>query len=387
MKKALFQRSLNNPIKASFSRNDTVTLVYGPRQAGKTTLLRELMESVKSQDIAYFSGDDAFVQEIFGNHTLAALKKAVGGKEMIVIDEAQRIPSIGLSAKIIVDQLSVKVVLSGSSSFELSDTVSEPLTGRTQTFHLAPLSWEEVKESYRETRPEDTLDELLRFGMYPKVHTLEGFSEKEVYLYEYVSNYLSKDILAFGDVRKPKKVFDLLTLLALQVGSEVSVAELARALGIAQPTVERYLDILEKMFVIVNVRGFSRNLRKEVSKTSKYYFADVGVRNAIIRNMNPMHMRSDAGALFENWYIVERMKQATNSGIIKNMYFWRTYEGYEIDLIEEYDGRLIGYECKYGNHSHVLPPRDWKEAYPDAGFVPVVGTGVFDVLEEGGEGE
>jgi len=384
MKKALFSRTLENPIKASFSQKEAVTLVYGPRQAGKTTLLRELIGDMATGSVEYVSGDDAFVQEIFGNHTLAALQKAVGGKDMIVIDEAQRIPNIGLSAKIMVDQLSVKVVLSGSSSFELSDKVSEPLTGRTQTFHLAPLSWEEMRKSYETVRPADTLDELLRFGMYPKVHTLPGFSEKEAYLYEYISNYLSKDILAFGDIRKPKKVFDLLTLLALQVGSEVSVAELARTLAISQPTVERYLDMLEKMFVIVNVRGFSRNLRKEVSKTSKYYFADVGVRNAIIRNMNPMHMRSDAGALFENWFVMERMKQAVNAGVKKNVYFWRTYDGQEIDLIEEYGGKCIGYECKYGTGSHVFSPRDWKSTYPDAGFVPVVATGVFDVLERGG---
>ena len=370
------------PLEKSFSEKGEVTLLFGPRQAGKTTVLREIIAEIGSGKAEYFSGDDVFVQEAFGKNNLEALRRAVSGKDIIVIDEAQRIANIGLSAKLIVDELPVKVVLSGSSSFELSNKVSEPLTGRTKTFHMHPLSWAEVAEKYKKTLPADALEELLRFGMYPKVQTLESDERKETYLSEYLGNYLSKDILMFGQVRKPKKVFDLLTLLALQVGSEVSIAELSRNLALSQQTVERYLDILEKMFIIIQVRGFSRNLRKEISKTSKYYFSDVGVRNAVIRNFNPMRLRGDVGALFENWFIVERMKRADNALQPKNYYFWRTYDQQEIDLIEEQGGVLTGYECKYSSRKGSAPPRAFTEAYPDSKFVPISGVDAFRLLEE-----
>ncbi|MEI6650441.1 MAG: ATP-binding protein [Candidatus Moraniibacteriota bacterium] len=378
----IIKRSIKMPLEKSFSEKGEVTLLFGPRQAGKTTVLREIIAEIGSGKAEYFSGDDVFVQEAFGKNNLEALRRAVSGKDIIVIDEAQRIANIGLSAKLIVDELPVKVVLSGSSSFELSNKVSEPLTGRTKTFHMHPLSWAEVAEKYKKTLPADALEELLRFGMYPKVQTLESDERKETYLSEYLGNYLSKDILMFGQVRKPKKVFDLLTLLALQVGSEVSIAELSRNLALSQQTVERYLDILEKMFIIIQVRGFSRNLRKEISKTSKYYFSDVGVRNAVIRNFNPMRLRGDVGALFENWFIVERMKRADNALQPKNYYFWRTYDQQEIDLIEEQGGVLTGYECKYSSRKGSAPPRAFTEAYPDSKFVPISGVDAFRLLEE-----
>lgn len=381
----MIRRTIQKQFADSFSNRSTVTLLYGPRQAGKTTLLREIIGGYNKEKIEYFSGDDLFVQETFSRHELKYLSKVVSGKDIIIVDEAQRIENIGLSAKLLVDTLSVKVVLSGSSSFELSNRVSEPLTGRTSTFHLHPLSWAEVSESFRTTRPEAALEDMLRYGMYPRVRTLTSDAERESYITEYLSNYLSKDILIFDDIRKPKKVIDLLTLLALQVGNEVSVAELSRHLSLSQPTVERYLNILEQMFVIVNVRGFSRNLRKEISKTSKYYFIDVGLRNAVIRNFNPLHLRNDAGALFENWFILERMKRLGNTGIPTNFYFWRTYDQQEIDLIEERGGELVAYECKYASGKTVKTPCDWSVAYPDARFVPVVGTDAFPLLD--GEAE
>lgn len=378
----MINRTIQKSLADSFADLNTVTLLYGPRQAGKTTLLREIIGEYDAPSVEYFSGDDLFVQEIFGKNSLETLRRAVSGKDIIVIDEAQRIADIGLSAKLIVDELLVKVVLSGSSSFELSNKVSEPLTGRTKTFYLHPFSWAEVSARYRKMLPTDALEDVLRFGMYPKVQTLGSDSEKESYLSEYLGNYLSRDILMFGQVRKPKKVLDLLSLLALQIGGEVSVAELSRALSLSQPTVERYLDILEKMFVIINVRGFSRNLRKEISKTSKYYFVDTGLRNAVIRNFNPMRLRNDAGALFENWFVAERMKFLGNAGIPTNFYFWRTYDQQEIDLIEERGGGLTAYECKYASGKTVKAPRDWSAAYPDARFVPVVGADALPLLEE-----
>ena len=210
------------------------------------------------------------------------------------------------------------------------------------------------------------IEEFLRFGMYPKVLTTETTEEKERYLYDLVNTYLYKDILSFEQVRKPKKVIDLLSLLALQTGSEVSIAELTKHLALSRPIVEKYLDILEKMFVIVNLRGFSRNLRKEIYKTSKYYFVDLGLRNALIRNFNPLRLRSDTGALFENFCIIERMKTLNNRNRFANFYFWRTYDQKEIDFIEEHDGKIFGYECKWGEEKGRTPAvfKEFSKAYP-----------------------
>jgi predicted AAA+ superfamily ATPase len=242
------------------------------------------------------------------------------------------------------------------------------LTGRARIFHLHPLAWAEVSDKYRLTAPETSLEEMLRFGMYPRVHTLESHQEKEEYLYTYLNSYLYRDLLEFEQIRKPRKVVDLLVLLAHQIGKEVAVSELAGSLGISQKTVEGYLDVLEKMFVVVNVRGFSRNLRKEVTKTSRWYFVDIGLRNALIRSFVPLALRSDAGELFENWFVMERIKRAGNQRRFTGFYFWRTYDQHEIDLVEEQDGTLTGFECKWSPRPRVAVPRDWQAAYPEAGF-------------------
>lgn len=376
----IIQRTVADRLERSLLDTKTVTLLYGPRQAGKTTLIQQTTQDNKKA--AYFLGDDLFVQDVWSKNEQSVLRRAVADSTILVVDEAQRIPNIGLSAKIVVDTMPVKLVLTGSSSFELANTVGEPLTGRTSTFFLYPLSWVELQEKYRTTRPEIALEELLTFGMYPRVHTLTTQEERIAYLVEYTNNYLTKDILMLADVRKPKKVIDLLTLLALQVGNEVRIMELAEKLELSKLTVERYLDVLEKMFVIVNLHGFSRNLRNEVTKTSKYYFVDVGVRNAILRNFSPLRVRTDVGALFENWFVIERMKQYANAGKTANFYFWRTYEQQEIDLIEECDGALTAYECKWSEKKSPAAPSGWEHAYPEARFVPVCGTGVFELLEK-----
>jgi predicted AAA+ superfamily ATPase len=246
--------------------------------------------------------------------------------------------------------------------------LSEPLTGRARVFHLHPLSWEEVSLKYRLTAPETALEEMLRYGMYPRIHTLESNQEKEEYLFNYLNHYLYRDLLEFEQIKKPKKVIDLLVLLAHQIGKEVAISELATSLGLSQKTVENYLDVMEKMFVLVNIRGFSRNLRKEVTKTSRYYFADTGLRNALIRNFTPLSLRSDVGELFENWFVMERIKKSDNHRQHIGFHFWRTYDQKEIDLIEEKDGQLTGFECKWNPAARVRVPADWVEAYPDAGF-------------------
>lgn len=377
----MFPRTIAAQMQACLDKPGTALILYGARQVGKTTLVRHLLE--RSSDAVAFAGDDLYVQTLLARHELEHLKRVVGSAMTVFIDEAQRIENIGLTLKLLVDNLPVTVIASGSASFDLADRLSEPLTGRSRTFHLHPLTWHEVTDKYRMTAPETALEEMLRFGMYPRVHTLGSDLEKEEYLYECLNNYLYRDVLEFEQVKKPKKVVDLLRMLAHQIGSEVAVSELANGLGIGKKTVEAYLDVLEKMFVLVNVRGFSRNLRKEVTKTSRYYFTDVGLRNALVRSFVPLSLRSDVGELFENWFVVERIKQAGNQSRLPGFYFWRTYDQQEIDLVEELDGRLTGFECKWSSGSRVRPPSQWGQAYPDAGYEVVTRDNWATYLEAG----
>ena len=361
----MINRAISEKIKEAITGERKVIIIYGPRQAGKTTLIKALLSDMDKK-YEYFTGDDLYAQSIFSKNELESLKRVLKN-DIVFIDEAQKIENIGLSLKLMFDNLSMKIITSGSASFELADKLNEPLTGRTKTFWLYPLAYSEIEDKYKQTAPETSLEEMLRFGMYPKIHSLSNDKEKEGYLYEYLNNYLYKDILAFEGVRKPKKVVDLLTLLALQIGKEVSISELSKNLAISQKAVENYLDILEKMFVLVNLRGFSRNLRKEISKTSKYYFMDIGLRNALIRNFNPLKLRQDTGELFENWMIIEKIKAATIFEKPANFYFWRTYDQKEIDLIEERDGNLFGYEIKWKNKA-VKSPKEWLSEYDNSSF-------------------
>ncbi len=373
------QRIITDQVKEAIRGERKVVIIYGPRQAGKTTLIKLIISRLKEKPL-FFVGEDIYAQNLFSKNELESLKRVVGNNKILVIDEAQRIDNIGLSLKLLFDNLPIAILVSGSASFDLANKISEPLTGRTKTFWLYPLSYKEVEEKYRVIQPETAIEEMLRFGMYPKVHTLKSEEDKQNYLYEYLNNYLYKDILTFENVRKPKKVIDLLTLLALQIGKEVSVAELSQNLAMSQKAVQSYLDVLEKMFILVNLRGFSRNLRKEIYKTSKYYFIDVGLRNALIRNFNPLNLRNDAGELFENWFIIEKIKQAGNSKKFANFYFWRTYDQQEIDLIEEREGKLIGYECKWRLKKKIAPPKDWLVSYSNAVFKLVDRENVFNYL-------
>jgi len=361
----MINRKISAKIKEAIRGERKVIIIYGPRQSGKTTLIKHLLSEMKAK-YEYFTGDDLYAQNIFSKNELESLKRVLKN-DIVVIDEAQKIENIGLSLKLIFDNLAVKIITSGSASFDLANKLNEPLTGRTKTFWLYPLAYSEIEDKYRKTSPEISLEEMLRFGMYPKAHVLNSNGEKENYLYEYLNNYLYKDILAFAGVRKPKKVVDLLTLLALQIGEEVAISELSQNLSLSQKAVENYLDVLEKMFVIVNLRGFSRNLRKEISKTSKYYFVDVGLRNALVRNFNPLNLRSDAGDLFENWFIMEKLKAADIFEKPANFYFWRTYDQQEIDLIEERAGKLYGYEIKWKKKA-VKQPKEWLETYKNSSF-------------------
>ncbi|MDO8515056.1 MAG: ATP-binding protein [bacterium] len=355
----IIDRTILSTINRVLQREPKVIVIYGPRQAGKTFLLKEIASKEKRK-IKRLMGEDLLTQQIFSVPILTELEKAVGDAEVIIIDEAQKIDNIGSSLKLLYDNNPRFILASGSSSFDLANRLAEPMTGRATFFTLYPLAVGELPHEEVMFGLKSELANFLTFGMYPKIHTLVSQEEKEQYLLDIVNTYLYQDLLTFEGVRKPKKVIDLLSLLAFQIGSKVSIRELAQNLSISGIIVEKYLDVLEKMFVLVNLRGFSRNLRKEVTKTSKYYFTDLGLRNAIIRNFNPLNLRNDAGALFENFCIMERIKFLNNNREHANYYFWRTYDQKEIDLIEERNGKLSGFEFKYGENKI---PRATKEEF------------------------
>lgn len=367
----LIDRTILTRIKNRLHGEPKIIIIYGPRQSGKTTLIEQLLKN-EDQACLAFNGDDIRTQELFSVPDLDRLKKVVGENKLVVIDEAQRISNIGLTLKLLFDSLKIRIIASGSSSFDLANEINEPLTGRSVTFTLYPLSLIEAPRGALDEIPAK-IEEFLRYGLYPKTITLVSSAEKELYLNELINNYLYKDILTFEAVRKPKKVVELLSLLALQIGSEVSIQELAQNLSLSKVVVEKYLDLLEKMFIVVNIRGFSRNLRKEISKTSKYYFVDLGLRNALIRNFNPLSLRSDKGAMFENLCIIERLKSLGNSGKVANLYFWRTYDQKEIDLIEEKEGKLTAFEFK-------LSPKDRKTTSAGQEFTSVYKNSSYKII-------
>jgi len=366
-----YERTIKPEILKSMEQQGSLVIIlYGPRQAGKTTLMQEVLEG-KEDYTLLVSGDDIETQNKFSIHSLDHLKSLIGSKKILAIDEAQKIDNIGLSLKLLVDNLDIKILVSGSASFDLADRLNEPLTGRTRTFWVYPLSAAEIGTHHNWGLNKDTLlNRTLRYGNFPKVFNLPGEADMANYLYDYINNYLYRDILTLGLVRKPKKVLDLLSLLALQIGGEVSVNELASVLVVNRQTVENYLEILEKLFVIFNLRGFSRNLRKEISKTSKYYFYDLGVRNAVIRNLNEFNVRDDVGQLWENFFIMEKLKAVNDNNKPANFYFWRTYDQKEIDLVEERGGRLKAYEVKWEKKEGKTPD-DFLTAYPNSEFISV----------------
>jgi hypothetical protein len=375
------ERTLFYHIQKELNSEPKALILYGPRQAGKTTLIGQLLAKNNLPSVQ-LNGDDIRVQELLSRADLDKLKSMVGNHKLLVIDEAQRIENIGLILKLIFNHYKIHILASGSASFDLANKINEPLTGRSTIFTLYPFSYNELPIKSPTISNTERLEEFLRFGMYPKVVNYDSFEEKETHLYDLINNYLYRDILNFENVKKPKKVMDLLTLLALQIGSEVSTAELASHLSMSKISVEKYLDLLEKMFVIVNLRGFSRNLRKEISKTSKYYFVDVGFRNAIIRNFNPLHLRGDAGVLFENFAIIERMKTFHHQRRFANFYFWRTYDQKEIDLIEEKQGQLQAYEFKLKqSDANVKVVKEFTEAYPNSNF-QVINQSNFETFLE-----
>lgn len=344
-----------------------VLVLYGPRRVGKTTLVQEFLQDWQGK---YFlgTGDDIKLSQVLGSQSVQTIISFFSDYELVVIDEAQKIEGVGLGLKILVDHIpEVKVIATGSSSFDLSNKVGEPLVGRMRQLVLYPVAVLELKDQFGGMKVAELLDDLLVYGSYPETLTVSNFMEKSDYLLSLVGSYLYRDILELEQIRNSKKILDLLRLVAYQIGSEVSLSELANQLDMSKLTVGRYLDLLEKSFVLINLRGFSRNLRKEVTKTSRYYFWDNGVRNAIINNFNPISVRNDQGQLWENFLFIERMKRQHYLKIRSNYYFWRTYDQKEIHLIEEREGKLFGFEFKWGDKKH-RSVREWLQTYEDSSF-------------------
>ena len=342
-------------------------VIYGPRQVGKTTLLQDYLQNCKMK-YKLSSGDNIKVQNIFNSQDFDAIKEYAQGYKLIAIDEAQKVKGIGQGIKILIDQVpGIKIIATGSSSFELAGQIGEPLTGRKITLNLFPVSQIELSKLYNPSEVKEKLSEWLIYGGYPEVVAAKNISEKKKILEEIYQSYLLKDILELEKVKSSKILLDILRLLAFQVGSEVSLTEIAQKVGIDYKTVARYLDLFEKSFVIYNLRGYSRNLRKEITKKSKYYFYDNGIRNAIISNFNDLELRNDIGSLWENFIFMERLKKREYRNIFANCYFWRTWDQKEIDIIEEREGKLYGYEIKW-KEEKLKPPKDWIENYKNASY-------------------
>jgi predicted AAA+ superfamily ATPase len=363
-----------------YIQKNRVLIIYGARRVGKTTLLKEFLNNT-SLRYKLDTGENIRLQELFYTRDIKSILQYLEGYEIFAIDEAQYIKNIGDILKIIVDYSeNISVIATGSSSFELSGQIGEPLTGRKRTLLLYPFSIKELNNIYNRFEIKENIEDFLIYGTYPEVVTAKKREEKIEILDELVNSYLLKDILAFERVRAASTLLNLLRLIAFQIGQLVSLNELATQLKIDVKTVQKYLDLLEKTFVIKKIEGFSGNMRKVVTSKSKYYFIDNGIRNAVISNFNPMNLRNDIGMLWENFFVMERIKKLTYDRIMPvSFHFWRTYDGQEIDLIEIIDGKITAYEIKW-NKKKIKIPAKWKENFSDSKFISLTQDNFLDFL-------
>src|SRR3989338_8674105 len=356
-----------------------ILIIYGPRRVGKTTLLNAYLGQQHNKRILSVVGDNVRVQEVFDTRALDTLKRFVSGYDIVAIDEAQQVPHIGIGAKMLIDAFPEKqFILTGSSSFDLSNQVGEPLTGRHFRVTLLPIAQQEMLAGTFELT--GALPDFLLYGSYPEILLAPDSSTKERILDELVSSYLYKDVLSLDWIKSPALLRDIARMIAFQIGHDVSLNEIAVALNTTVHTVARYLDLLEKMFVLKRVRGFSRNLRNEISKKARYYFLDNGVRNAVIGQFSPLSSRADVGALWENFIFTEFLKRDGIEGIRSEYYFWRTHTGSEIDIVRESGGRIDAYECTWSPRAKARKPAAFGNAYPEASFAVITPENYLDFL-------
>lgn len=360
----MIKRHLESEIEKDFFKGKAIILL-GARQVGKTTLMKEICKN--KDEVLWLDADDPDTQLLFEKPTSTRLRTIIGSHKILVVDEAQRIKDIGIKLKLISDQIKdVQLVATGSSSFELANQINEPLTGRKWEYQLYPISYSEMVSHHGLLEEMRMVPHRMVYGYYPEVVTNTG-NEKRV-LREIYNSYLYKDILKFDQIKKPEKVTKLLQALAFQIGNEVSYHELSKTVGIDNQTVEKYIDILEKAYIIFRLTAFSRNARKEIVKGRKIYFVDNGIRNAVIANFKLPELRQDIGALWENYLVSERFKFLKYNDIWANSYFWRTYDQQEIDYLEERDGKLFAYEFKWSSKQKARLPKTFSNAYPDNHF-------------------
>ena len=346
-----------------------VLILLGARRVGKTELIKNYLKTVPVETYLQLNGEDINDANLLQERSVANYKRLLTNIDLLVIDEAQTIPEIGLILKLIVDSIEgIKIIATGSSVFDLNNTLGEPLVGRKNTMYLFPLAQMEfsTQENYKQTT--ENLEERLLFGGYPELVHYEDWEEKKEYLYEIINSYLLKDILVFEGIKQADKIYNLLRLIAYQVGKEVSLQELGNQLQMSKNTVDTYLDLLSKVFIVFKVEGFSRNLRKEIVKSSRWYFYDNGIRNGLINNFNRLENRTDVGDLWENYLAVERIKKQNYQKITTNNYFWRTYDQQELDWLEDQGNELAGFEFKWNENKKSKIPTAFGKAYPDATF-------------------
>ncbi|OGH71259.1 MAG: ATPase [Candidatus Magasanikbacteria bacterium RIFCSPLOWO2_01_FULL_43_20b] len=370
----LIPRILQQKIDGVLFKNKVI-LLFGARQVGKTTLLREIQKK-RPDNSVYLNCDEPDVRASFTNTTSTALGALIKGKKLVLLDEAQRVNNIGLTLKLMADNFpETQVIATGSSAFELSNKTIEPLTGRKHEFFLFPFSVEELKQVKPALELKRLLPQMMIYGLYPEVEERSGDAENIVK--ELARSYSYKDVLQYQGIRNPELLEKLLQAVALQIGNEVSYNELGRVVGANKATVINYLSILEKAFIIFRLRPYSRNQRKELSKMHKIYFYDTGIRNALINNFNPLQMRADIGALWENFWISERIKNNNNHGLDVNKYFWRTYSQQEVDYVEEAGGKLQGFECKWSESKKAKAPSEWAALYSAADYQVITPDSFF----------
>lgn len=372
------QRIIQDDLIRDIKEKQRVVILYGPRQTGKTTLSNEVIRQCGFKTLKINADQYKYV-DILSSTDLDKLKALTNGYEMLFVDEAQRVPDIGLNLKILHDEIpELKILVTGSSSFDLAKKITEPLTGRKKVYTLYPVSQQELLAHHNQFELTGKLNEYLIYGTYPAVVTTVNYTEKQELLEDIGNSYLFKDVIEMTNIKYPNKARDLLRLLAFQIGSQVSILELSNTLKLNFETIESYIRIFEKTFIIFRLSGFSRNLRKEIVKRDKFYFWDLGIRNLLISNFSDMTFRADQGQLWENFIVAERLKYLSNNRILANKYFWRTYTGSELDYVEERDGKLIGYEIKWGKKKPKAP-KTWIETY-DASYELINKENYLDFL-------
>lgn len=350
-------------------RAGRVLILMGARRVGKTEFLKQIKSTLPGDKVLSLNGEDQKTIDAMAERSVENLRAFVGNYDYLIIDEAQHIPDIGMKLKLMVDEIpKLSIIVTGSSMFELNNKLGEPLVGRSHITYMYPLAQIEFSALENPIERTSKLEQRLIFGSYPELLKFPGNDEKIDYLEGLISSYLLRDILVYEGIKKADKIIDLLRLIAFQIGKEVSIDELANNLkGISRNTVESYLDLLTKVFIIYPMRGFSRNLRKEISKSNRWYFYDNGIRNALLRNYNSLNMRADSGQLWENYLMSERMKVNSYLKRRVNCYYWRTYDQQEIDLIEEHSDGLNAFEFKW-NKKNAKIPGAWQKNYPESSF-------------------